>query len=294
MHTKSGYRLALILALAVALIATAACSSAPATQVAPGTAGKPAPASSGGGEKAAASLAGANGPAAPEGGSGNDTLPGALAGEKATIYPGVAYIDDVGYLHIYGEVENHTDQWLSGWVTVKLFDQDGKELMATTVLGEGDQAGNVVPFAVAPGGRAPIDYLRAVDKIDGEFDHYEFVAPAAGEWNVVAVRATGEIGDVATTRNPDSLYIVGAFTAGGEGDCVDPTVVVAAYDANGLIVRLKSVGVKATEESMDVLDSLKPGEQAVFRTSFDGEGIDGLIKDLKTFPGCQPEGWYDW
>jgi hypothetical protein len=200
---------------------------------------------------------------------------GAQNTEELVFQKGLGRIDN-GFIIIPGAVENKTAKWLEITIQVKLFDKEGKELVANKDM----EPATTVNYRVAPGALGAFQYINEIAKEqESTYDHYEL----STEVQEVEGASTGEFFDV-KTENTDSGFIkvTGTFKSAGTNACSFPTAVAVAYDAQGLIYEVVEIGVH--DASNNLVEELKAGETGTFDLLV--ESGDGQVKDVKVVGGC--------
>lgn len=201
-----------------------------------------------------------------------------------TIAEGKSGIED-GFLHIYGELNNGTDKWLSARINVDLLDGGGKEIGVDSILtgvaqdlGTAPQEfvvveGDVIP----PGETSPFHYIRDVNKIGGTYAKHVLATEAR---EVVKV-GRGEITDLTSTFEFGTFEVKGTFKSVGEHTCEDPSPIAALYDAQGKLVSVASIAPTNPDDSF--VEKLDKDQSVSFTFLVRGEQTN----TLKTFARCE-------
>jgi hypothetical protein len=197
----------------------------------------------------------------------NPTQSGASVGEGGPsvttgvleLKKGVDRVED-GFLHISGEVINHTGTEI-GFVKVvlKIYDKNGKLLLEDKKYSDLQHVKN--------GGSAPFEYVRDIQKLNGEYARYE-AAPEAAE----LISQTGAVLTNVSTGAVDygQVPITGVFTNTSGAACENPNIVAVAYNKDGLVVTVEAAPLE--REDYDYVNSVKVGEVFPFSMKIDDAG----------------------
>ena len=179
-------------------------------------------------------------------------------------------------MHILGAVENKTSDWIGNVIVhLTLYDQNGQQLNATSTLGDAEQAASAENDAIPPGGMAYYEYLRDVEKIEGEFDHYDLsvtYSPVDPPYRVTADIANLQVGDM----NDLMIEVSGQVVNNSDKDCLRPAAIVLGYDASGLLYEIEPYYLET--------DPLPAGDKGDFQTLI--YNPNQTLKDIKAIASC--------
>lgn len=189
-------------------------------------------------------------------------------------------VDEMGFLTIYGLVENRTREWIQCFVTFKFYEADGRPLAVTGFSGDGPETGTLVgPGHIPPGGLGAYEWVKGPEDIHGAYGRHESaVIPF-----VVEPSPRLEIGDVKIAgEDADSLEVTGTVANAGDAQADAASVVAVGFDARGRLTWAADAVLK--DGAGAILTELPAGCTARFEVT--PLGACGEIKDVRLVAGC--------
>jgi hypothetical protein len=172
---------------------------------------------------------------------------------------GVDRVED-GFLHIAGEVINHSGVEI-GFVRVDLTIKD----KSGNILAQDFKYSDLEH--VKDGASAPFEYVRDIQKLNGEYASYEATVGAAG----VSSSSSPVVKAVSTSASESGFITVkGIFANTAGAACENAYAVATAYNPAGLVVTVEADPLQ--DSAGDFIKSVEAGKEYAFEFKIQDSG----------------------